>query len=91
MSKLNQASEATECQPLIEQRPKTETTATNNDVEAGDDDDDEKPVLATTAGKKTSETILEDAIDILKIGFPIFISSISWVGVSAIVLVVRRG
>lgn len=69
-----QASEATECQPLIEQSKKAGTS----DVEAGDDDDT-KPALTRTT-TKARETILEDAVDILKISFPIFISSVSWVG-----------
>ena len=72
-----QASEATECQPLIKQSKKAGTS----DVEAGDDDDT-KPALTRTT-TKARETILEDAVDILKISFPIFISSVSWVGVSS--------
>jgi hypothetical protein len=35
---------------------------------------------------KANETILEDAVDILKLGVPIFISSLSWVGVSGIMI-----
>lgn len=31
---------------------------------------------------KKNESIQDDVIDILKLGFPIFLSSLSWVGVS---------
>ena len=43
------------------------------------DDDDDFP-----DAHDVPETILEDAIDILKLGVPIFVSSLSWVGVSDI-------
>jgi hypothetical protein len=66
-------SDATECQPLI--------VAKNNAFNVnGDDADDEELALTITKVNKT--TITEDAIDILKLGIPIFISSVSWVGVS---------
>lgn len=67
-------SPATESQPLI---PVT--------VKAGNDDNDGGGGEESTAATKASETIAEDAIDTLKIGFPIFISSISWIGVSALI------
>jgi len=55
---------ATESQPLI---PKKES---GDDVEVGKDS-------GTT---ETSKTVLEDAIDILGLAVPIFITSFSWVG-----------
>ena len=76
----NQANEATESQSLIhKENPEKRTTAKaiTDDVEAGDS----KSVSTTTATKGT-KTSLEDAIDIFKLSFPIFITSLSWVGVS---------
>ena len=32
-------------------------------------------------GLKRNESIKEDVLDILRLGFPIFLSSVSWVGV----------
>jgi hypothetical protein len=40
------------------------------------EDDDSEP-----SGDVTTKTILEEALDILKLGIPIFIASVSWVGV----------
>ena len=57
---------ATESQPLI---PKKES---GDDVEVGKDS-------GTT---ESAKTVLKDAIDILGLAVPIFITSFSWVGVS---------
>jgi hypothetical protein len=65
--------DAKECQPLLVAKNKAYNVS-------GDDADDEELALAMTKVNKT--TIMEDAIDILKLGIPIFISSVSWVGVS---------
>ena len=77
MTKL--ASEATESQPLI----KKETPESSGTAAAAIADDIEargsKSAAPTT---KSTETVLEDAIDILKLAIPIFITSFSWVGVS---------
>ena len=64
------ANEATEKDPLI---AKKET-----DVEAGGD------AASSSDAPESGETVLEDVIDILKLAFPIFITSFSWVGVSSI-------
>ncbi|VEU40530.1 unnamed protein product [Pseudo-nitzschia multistriata] len=75
MTKL--ASEATESQPLI----KKETPESSGTAAAAIADDIEargsKSAAPTT---KSTETVLEDAIDILKLAIPIFITSFSWVG-----------
>lgn len=61
------SSEATESQPLI---PKDKSDV---DVEEGDS---KKSSTTTESG----HTVLEDAIDILNLAVPIFITSFSWVG-----------
>lgn len=58
---------ATESQPLIPKKNES-----GDDVEVGKDSG------TTLSGK----TVLEDAIDILGLAVPIFITSFSWVGVS---------
>ena len=62
-----------ETQPLIAKKDST------GDVEVGEEDS-KKSSLTTS---ESSETVLEDVIDILKLAFPIFITSFSWVGVSS--------
>ncbi len=64
------SNEATESQPLI---PKEKS---DGDVEVGD-----KKKSSTTT--ESGPTVLEDVIDILNLAVPIFITSFSWVGVSA--------
>ena len=63
----NQDGVATESQPLISKK--------KTDVEAGHGD--------VTKPTTTSATIFEDVMDILKLAVPIFITSLSWVGVSS--------
>jgi len=65
--------DAKECQPLLVAKNKAYNVS-------GIDADDEELALTMTKVDKT--TIMEDAIDILTLGIPIFISSVSWVGVS---------
>ena len=66
--------DAKECQPLLVANNKAAYNASGIDV------DDEELALTVTKVNKT--TVMEDAIDILTLGIPIFISSVSWVGVS---------
>jgi hypothetical protein len=65
--------EAAETQPLL---------ATKRAISIEDDPDEPLPIYTPTTTQQAHESILGDAIDILKLGFPIFISSLSWVGVS---------
>ena len=65
--------DAKECQPLLVAKNKA------YNVSEIDADDEE---LALTMTKVNKTTVMEDAIDILTLGIPIFISSVSWVGVS---------
>ena len=65
--------DAKECQPLLVAKNKAYNVS-------GIDADDEELALTMTKVDKT--TVMEDAIDILTLGIPIFISSVSWVGVS---------
>ena len=65
--------DAKECQPLLVANNKAYNVS-------GIDVDDEELALTVTKVNKT--TVMEDAIDILTLGIPIFISSVSWVGVS---------
>ena len=65
--------DAKECQPLLVAKNKA------YNVSEIDADDEE---LALTMTKVDKTTVMEDAIDILTLGIPIFISSVSWVGVS---------
>ena len=37
-----------------------------------------------TEGLNMNESIKDDVFDILRLGFPIFLSSVSWVGVSTV-------
>ena len=67
MSKLG--GEATETQSLLAAKK-----SLDNDAEIGDTNDEEL--------SKARETVLDDVIDIVKLAFPFFISSLSWVGVS---------
>lgn len=65
---------ATESQPLL---------VGKKAISIEDADDSDAPDSAVSA-KPNETTMLEDAVDILKLGVPIFISSLSWVGVSDI-------
>mmetsp|Transcript_3241 Transcript_3241/g.7117 ORF Transcript_3241/g.7117 Transcript_3241/m.7117 type:complete len:504 (+) Transcript_3241:125-1636(+) len=67
MANETSTTEATESKPLLGNKE------TQKDVEAGNDGN---KVIAT----KASETILEDVIETLTLAFPIFITSLSWVG-----------
>ena len=73
MANETSTTEATESKPLLGNKE------TQKDVEAGNDGN---KVIAT----KASETILEDVIETLTLAFPIFITSLSWVGVSTTVI-----
>lgn len=73
----NQAIEATETQPLVGKEKQ------KDDVETGE----AKPSTTTTMSTKASESVLDDAIDIFRLAFPIFITSFSWVGVSVLTLI----
>lgn len=66
---------ATESDPLISKK--------ETDVEAGDNAATKPPSGAPESG----ETVMDDVIDILKLAFPIFITSFSWVGVSSIAMI----
>ncbi len=72
------SNEATESDPLI---AKKET-----DVEAGDD----AATKSSAGAPESGETVMDDVIDILKLAFPIFITSFSWVGVSSIAIGSQR-
>ena len=73
------SNEATESDPLISKK--------ETDVEAGDDAATKAPSGAPESG----ETVMDDVIDILKLAFPIFITSFSWVGVSSIAMISTMG
>ena len=73
MSLSKHGEDATEIEPLLGKKEPVD------DVEFGDTDGKKEP--STT--DKISNTVLEDIIDILKLAFPIFITSFSWVGVSS--------
>ena len=64
-----------ECQPLLGNTYDSTTTAAP--TEGGSNDEE---LAAGLSKDETTTTIVADAMDILKIGIPIFISSISWVG-----------
>ena len=68
---------ATESQPLLDKKEGV------SDIEDGRDNDKK---TSTEAG----ETIIDDVIDILKLGVPIFITSFSWVGVSSAASEMKR-
>lgn len=78
--KIPTVTNASECQPLLLAKNKV------NDARDDDNDNDEEQSVAkmmtATTMKIIKTTMTEDAMDILKIGVPIFISRISWVGVS---------
>lgn len=69
------SNDATEKDPLIAKR--------ESDVEAGDD----AATRSSSGTPESGETVMDDVLDILKLAFPIFITSFSWVGVSSIVAV----
>ena len=64
------ANEATEKDPLVAKK--------EADVEAGGD------ATSSSDAPESGETVMDDVVDILKLAFPIFITSFSWVGVSSI-------